>query len=698
MRNQRLNRTMLFVIPGIIVIWTLYLNFHMGPFYLRGIDPEYIYLINGINCANLDFNKIGHIDHPGTTLQLITGLFFRIIHLFIGNGDLTSDIISRPELYLSLSNLIMTAITFFLVFRLGALVYKYTSSMFGAVVLQASGFYTGLNIGILSRYTPDRLMTVIIILYFILYIKYLNDRKFSILRFSVLSGLVMGAGVVTKFNFLPLLLLPLFIIPVWRYRGYYFLSLSGSAILFLLPISSKYKSLWRMIKEMVTHQGLYGSGEQGIIDTSSFFHNFMQIFRSHPSFTIVTLLGLLWMVILLLRPRLRNRNKNDFLFLTAYIITIVLGLAMTAKHFKGYYALPVISLTPMAFYTLVRLMEDKGNFSFKKLFLTGLFVILLIFPILSSVRNFSGPNDSLQDKKITEEFIRNHTSREDYFIIEPIWMSTPMIENGLVLGVSYLHHERLFYLTFERIYPHILTWEGNENPLKLMRMKVFNFKEALLSGQNIFVYSKPGWHASELCQFVESYALDSEIHVRRDTVYRYEKIEEYLIRYQNTDGWYRRLNEVCGFEKQMQGQMFTDSELVGLSGKFEVQEGVAAHGNSSLRLNQDLNQSPRYILKGIKAGDVVASSVKCNFPEEDNTDNLLITCIYMDADSTTVITGSGPIQSQIDKEWHMKHLFHQIQSQPVDGTVTCYVEYRGMRSVHIDDFVLQLFSKNIHGN
>ena len=48
----------------------IFMLLHFDPFYSKSSDPEFPYLINGLNCAQLNFNWIGHIDHPGTPFQV----------------------------------------------------------------------------------------------------------------------------------------------------------------------------------------------------------------------------------------------------------------------------------------------------------------------------------------------------------------------------------------------------------------------------------------------------------------------------------------------------------------------------------------------------------------------------------------------------------------------------------------------------
>ena len=442
------------------------------------------------------------------------------------------------------------------------------------------------------------------------------------------------------------------------------------------------------------HSGLYGSGEQGIIDASSFFKNITLIFKNNPSFTIITVLGGLCILVLAIRPKLRALNRNGFLFLIASHISIILGLALTAKHYKGYYALPILSLIPMIFYTILQLFENTVHFKYRTFSYAMFFAVLLLFPLITTAKNFSGINVDLQDKRATEAFIRDRISSEDYFIITPIWMSTPMPENAMVLGVSYLHHRELSYLDYERVYPNILTWEGSENPLKHMRMRNADFEEVLLTGKGIHFLSKPGWNGTELCKFVERFALDAGISVQRDTVYIFEKIEENIIRYRNIDGWKRTVDLTCGFEKHYHDQLYCDNEHMFLTGNFIIQDGISAHGNHSILLDNDRHRSPSYILEGIKTGDVVSSSVKSSISPDDEIENILITCEYTDINGNTIVSNSDPSPGRIHEDWYMSDLFAKIESQPVDSSIRCYIEYNGNESAFLDDYTLKIYSQS----
>ena len=86
-----------------------------GPFYLTRIDPDYVYLLNGLNSGIFRFDRIGHVDHPGTPFQIFLGASIDLIHMFSGRGNVVEDVLTRPEFYMRNSSHILAIVfAFFL--------------------------------------------------------------------------------------------------------------------------------------------------------------------------------------------------------------------------------------------------------------------------------------------------------------------------------------------------------------------------------------------------------------------------------------------------------------------------------------------------------------------------------------------------------------------------------------------------------
>ena len=93
-------RSLVYLIPLVSLLAGFWIFSRILPFHVKNIDPEYPYLINGLNCALLRFNMIGHTDHPGTPFQLFCGLIIRLTHLLAGRESIVADVFRRPDFYL----------------------------------------------------------------------------------------------------------------------------------------------------------------------------------------------------------------------------------------------------------------------------------------------------------------------------------------------------------------------------------------------------------------------------------------------------------------------------------------------------------------------------------------------------------------------------------------------------------------------
>ena len=107
------------IIPILLLGWGIFLMTFFDPFYSRSQDPEYPYLVNGLNCATLKFNYIGHIDHPGTPFQVYNGIVIRITHVLFGKGSIVQDVFTRPEHYLNAISVSLFLIQALLIFVVG---------------------------------------------------------------------------------------------------------------------------------------------------------------------------------------------------------------------------------------------------------------------------------------------------------------------------------------------------------------------------------------------------------------------------------------------------------------------------------------------------------------------------------------------------------------------------------------------------
>ncbi|MBK9332806.1 MAG: hypothetical protein IPM96_10505 [Ignavibacteria bacterium] len=149
----------LLILPVILFISAGLLKYAQGPYYLNFYDPSYVYLINGLNLAQLEGFGVGHFDHPGTTVQVISAVVVKFYYAVSSSGiDIVSDVFSRPEAYLIKINIFLNFINCLFLFLFGYFIYSLSKNIFLTFFLMLSPFAsTELFYGMIIV-TPDNLL------------------------------------------------------------------------------------------------------------------------------------------------------------------------------------------------------------------------------------------------------------------------------------------------------------------------------------------------------------------------------------------------------------------------------------------------------------------------------------------------------------------------------------------------------------
>ena len=129
----------LLIIPGIVFFLALLLSDIKGPYYLgQNSDPEYVYLFSALNIATFEAPR--HTDHPGTTLQLLGATVIRASYFFTGRKSLVEDVLSRPEHYLRLMNIVLILLYSITLSAGGLKGFRVSGRLSVALILQTSPF------------------------------------------------------------------------------------------------------------------------------------------------------------------------------------------------------------------------------------------------------------------------------------------------------------------------------------------------------------------------------------------------------------------------------------------------------------------------------------------------------------------------------------------------------------------------------
>jgi len=362
---------------------TLSLNKAKGPSWVgMNYDPDYTYLLNALNLARM--KKVGHIDHPGTTVQITGAIVLRALHLlrFSPKEDLQTDVIKNPELYLSVINKVFLGLNALMLMILGIGIYCLTTNLPISIIAQLSPFlpstYAAFLFG-LSGVKPESFLFLasLLFVFIIIIYAYKDTEKLGsfisntryIRRFSpdsllmISFAVVSGFGLATKFSFIPLLVIPLIALPTYKSKLKFIAGTSISFIFFTLPIIKEYRKVFGWLVSIGTHAGAQGGGAEKVVDLNIFISNFKALFSIERIFIFILFFSICVLTVGYVLPWFRKASSKNihFKLLLAVSLAQILGLVMVCKVSMGwqfYYLLPVSGLSGGALILIILCMRQ----------------------------------------------------------------------------------------------------------------------------------------------------------------------------------------------------------------------------------------------------------------------------------------------------------------------------------------------------
>ncbi|MCJ7622454.1 MAG: hypothetical protein MUO76_03045, partial [Anaerolineaceae bacterium] len=353
--------TFLIIPIALVLVSQLLLNLK-GSYYLgQNFDPDYAYLFNSINL--IQRAPPGHIDHPGTSMQMFGAVFilakYSFARLFGGADSLQYDVLTRPEEYLRFINLALVLILAITVFIGGMLIKKYYSDRKLGLLFQISPFMFSTLLLSTTRVTPEPLLLILAMWISIILMPVLSNGNNCQLSYrkTILMGLLIGIGIAAKVTFIPLVLL-IVLLRDFRKILVGLLSILISFIVFTIPIIAQYDRLFEWLRNLVTHDGIYGGGALGLPDVAVLWNNFLQLIRSEPLFFVLILSLYFCLFVFVFREKgtLQNNKSNHYIWIIFVIALLFTGHTLiTVKHPPIHYMLPSITFSGM-------ILVGVGNF------------------------------------------------------------------------------------------------------------------------------------------------------------------------------------------------------------------------------------------------------------------------------------------------------------------------------------------------
>jgi hypothetical protein len=340
-------------------------------------DPAYVYLLNGVGLFH--GYVPAHIDHPGSPLQVLTGIiafFFWLANQPTNN--FARSVIALPEHYLRAISQVLLLMNSLAIFRLGRAVYAASENFALCVAVQSGFLLLGLLFPRFGYLAPEALIVFAATMMFseLSPVMFTSGRGAPSVSTTVKVSFFAALGVASKVTFCPLLPLLLFL----RDRRMILLSIASTSIFIIAMLFPIWTTADRMLDwfiSIASHQGIYGGSELGFIAWQE-IPGRLRILVEFAPYTFAAF----GTCILLIGYELLYRNIGQAAYYSSLLTSalfVIVGAVQTVivlKHFGTHYFLPVMITTPIVLPWCVFRASQLFILSFRSmtLYLVGLAV------------------------------------------------------------------------------------------------------------------------------------------------------------------------------------------------------------------------------------------------------------------------------------------------------------------------------------
>jgi hypothetical protein len=320
-------------VPLLYLASTLIFSANMAP-WGRPVDPESQYTMTGL-VATLGYPFMKN-DHPGTTTILLVDVIVRMWAWLVRPSDIVEFGLTHYEAITYVARAVQAVILSGVLVVSGFIIRGATRSSIAAALFQVGPFVNPDTFYFQMLVAPESLMVACAMLGMALAIKAALAERPPQMWLGGAMGLIFGLGLSSKFLHLPLAVLG---VSLLRRPLVLATSVLVAVLTFILlnEIFNPwvFSSGYHWLVALATHKGVYGQGEPGFIDFSTFWPNIGEIFSSGPLVCAVFIVGALVAAAQILRSR-RYLDPVSLTLLATSLAFFVLLIA-TAKHYALHY-------------------------------------------------------------------------------------------------------------------------------------------------------------------------------------------------------------------------------------------------------------------------------------------------------------------------------------------------------------------------
>ena len=348
------------ILPLAFLASAIWLRHLAGPDWIwRYMDPDYFYLFDGLNVAEL--TPPHHIYHPGLTVHLLIGLTLKLMHPLLGGAALAEQVIADPLFHLSVAATVLLTIDALATYFAGWASWKTTRSIAAVILVQLGPVLSAITLfyGIHAR--PETLLIGAVMTMAGLTMMALRDGALDQHRgrYAILFGLVVAFGAATKITALPLLVvMPVFLLARWRAVLLFWIAAGLAFLLVLSPIFADLGHLASWLSGIATNSGSFGGNAGAAAPIGSYLHQIRRML-ARPVLNVPLILGLAILIWGMLRRRKGLPVRmNEMRALGGVLLGVMLQAMVVAKQPSGHYMIPAFCIGGLALALCLRIVAD----------------------------------------------------------------------------------------------------------------------------------------------------------------------------------------------------------------------------------------------------------------------------------------------------------------------------------------------------